>query len=418
VAAPWLATWRPVPPDRLAASVLRVTSSADSGPGSLREAIFAADRADGRTRIVVAVPSIVLAAGLPPLVNPSGIVLEAEQSFVELTGPRVAGPLLDVASPRTMLSGFRIVGAPAGVVVRAPGATLRNLTIVDGETGVLVGEGADQITIEASVFARNRIGVHVSAPSGRVSLRGNRFDDHRLAGIWAVAAQAGAPEAPQIVSLNNRYRDNANGLVAVNVVAHIERDVFDGHRDAAVHVSGARAVIRGNTIRGGRRFGVYAERLSSGVITGNEIARNCAGGLMVRNVRNTEVLTNQLYQNGFGIVLMEGGSISPNTVAGNLITDHVEDGLVLIASSPLVRRNRLLRNRRAGLRLSSLVAASGETQTPQPLLSENVLSGNGYDDPLRDQYVNVSPPAATAAADCGWRLGAMPPRLAQNLETH
>src|SRR5258706_426682 len=121
IGASWLEQWRPLPPDRLASITIRVTSEADEGPGSLREAILAADRATRRTRIVVDVPTITLAATLPPLVNPHGVVLEAREGRVELNGTHIAGPILDIAAAGTIVSGFRIVGGGAGLVVRAPG---------------------------------------------------------------------------------------------------------------------------------------------------------------------------------------------------------------------------------------------------------------------------------------------------------
>src|SRR5262245_14514770 len=73
--------WRPLPPERLATRLFRVTTAADSGPGSLRDAVFAADKVTGRARILIEVPRVVLETPLPPLVNPFGVVLEG--------GPRV-----------------------------------------------------------------------------------------------------------------------------------------------------------------------------------------------------------------------------------------------------------------------------------------------------------------------------------------
>ena len=48
VAAPWLERFRPISMGEQATYEFHVTSSADIGTGSLREAIFLADRADGR----------------------------------------------------------------------------------------------------------------------------------------------------------------------------------------------------------------------------------------------------------------------------------------------------------------------------------------------------------------------------------
>src|SRR5687767_4119052 len=51
----WLATRRPFSAEWSSARDLQVTTSADRGPGSLREAIFAAHASTQRSRIVVQV---------------------------------------------------------------------------------------------------------------------------------------------------------------------------------------------------------------------------------------------------------------------------------------------------------------------------------------------------------------------------
>jgi len=171
-------------------------------------------------------------------------------------------------------------------------------------------------------------------------------------------------------------------------------------------VSGGRATIINNQILAGHGFGIYAERLQSGYISRNEIARNCNGGMLSRDSGNTQVIANDVYRNGYGVVLMEGLALSPNTVANNLIADHIGDGILLIGSSPIVTGNRVLRNRLSGFRLSSLTLGSEATRVPAPLLAENVVQDNGLDELQRDRYVSDAPTTPAAAADCTWRLGA------------
>jgi hypothetical protein len=172
-----------------------------------------------------------------------------------------------------------------------------------------------------------------------------------------------------------------------------------------VHLSGGRAVVSDNTILAVRGFGIYAERLDSGLISRNEIARSCNGAMLLRDAGNMQIVGNQLYQNAYGVVLLGGSARSPNTVVDNLITDHFGDGVLLIGSSPIVNRNSVLRNRHAGLRLSSLTLPSGVTLIPAPLLTANVLSGNGLDEPQRDQYVDEATTTSSASVDCAWRQG-------------
>ena len=409
----WLEDWRPASPDRLASFTFTVTSSQDGGPGSLREAILAADRAPKRARITIAVPRISLTTGLPPLVNPEGVVIESPAG-TEIDGTQLTGPVVDIAAPGSLVSGLQLTRGGAGIVVRAAGVTIRSLSIRGSETGVLIGEGSDDVRIEASAFTSNGIGVHVVAPEGRTLLHNGHFTAQRLAAIWAVAAVAPSPSAPQIHIADSEFLEDAMGLVAINVASRLERNAFQHQRSAAVHASGGRTFIVGNRIQSGRGFGIYAERLQSGHISGNEIARNCSGGMMLRDVGNTEVLANEVYQNGYGLVVMEGPLVSPNNVTNNLIADQIGDGLLLIGASPIVSRNQILRNRKAGLRFSSLRGQSGSTRTSRPLLTDNIVRQNGRDDTQVDQFANDPPAASAQASDCSWRLG--PPVIPTTLQ--
>jgi nitrous oxidase accessory protein NosD len=404
VASPWLKGWRLALSDAEQRLIL-VTTDADDGLGSLRSAILTADKSDQPRRILVMVPRVSLVAPLPPLVNPHGIVLDARHEGTELDASRVAGAALDIASPHTIVQGFRIVKAQAAIVVRASRVTLRGVTIEDSDTGILVGEHAEETTIDRSVFRRNRVGVQATG-TGKTIIANNRFEDQRGSALWAVAPQTAAG-LPELSIHDNRFTNDESGLVLVNRPATIEDNTFEGVHDTAVFASGGRALIRANHIRSGHGFGVMLDRAASSVVYRNEIAHNCSGGVMVREGRNTEVVSNDLYRNGFGIVMFEGPKISPNTVADNLVADHVGDGLVLIASSPLVRRNRLFKNAHAGVRLAALVRRDGEYRDADPLLEGNILRGNGRDEPFRDDYIADSDAIKTAATECPWRVAAV-----------
>jgi nitrous oxidase accessory protein NosD len=404
VASPWLKNWR-MALSGAEQRLILVTTEADDGLGSLRSAILTADRSDQARRILVMVPRVALAAPLPPLVNPYGIILDARHDGTELDASRVAGAALDIASPHTTVHGFRIVKAQAAVVVRASRVTLRGVTIEDSDTGVLIGDHAEETTIDGSVFRRNRVGVQAMG-LGKTVIGNSRFENQRGSALWAVAPQTAAG-LPELSIHDNRFLNDAGGLVLVNRPATVEENTFEGLRDAAVFASGGRAVIRANHIRSGHGFGVLLDRASSSVVYRNEIAHNCSGGVMVREARNTEVVSNDLYRNGFGIIVLEGPKISPNTVADNLIADHAGDGLLLIASSPLVRRNRLFQNAHAGVRLAALVRRDGEYRDADPLLEGNVLRGNGRDEPFRDDYIANEDAIKTTSTECSWRVAAV-----------
>jgi Right handed beta helix region len=406
VATPWLARWRVTMSDLAVPQVILVTNGDDTGLGSLRSAILTADKSDHPGRILVMVPRVSLRSPLPPLVNPYGIRLEARHGGAVIDGGNLAGATIDVAAPHTTIQGVHIINAQAAVVVRAARVTLRSVTVEDSDTGVLVGDDADDTSVEQSVFRRNRVGIHAMG-LGRTVVSHSRFENHRGSAVWAVAPESAAG-LPDLSVSDSRFTNDASGLVLVNRPSSVELNVFEGVRDTAVFASGTRAVIRANQIRSGRGFGVLLDRASSSLVYRNEIAHNCSGGVMVRDTRNTEVVSNELYRNGFGIVMLEGAQISPNTVADNLVTDHASDGLLLIASSPMVRRNRLLQNAHAGVRLAALIRHGAPARNAEPLLEGNVFRGNGTNEPYRDEYVaDTKRFTGSGDGDCAWRLAAV-----------
>jgi len=63
-----------------------------------------------------------------------------------------------------------------------------------------------------------------------------------------------------------------------------------------------------------------------------------------------------------------------------------EDGLYVVGGAPVLRGNRALRNRGAGLRVLDYVPLRGPRVTGDPLLQDNVFQENGSDAPIRGEY--------------------------------
>ena len=396
----WLGAWRSRVIEPSTQLALIVTTGTDDGPGSLRQAILDADRADGAVRITIQVRRIVLESPLPPLVNPKGVFVTAPAE-TELDASRIKGAALDVASPHTTLHRLRITKAQTAVVVRAANVTFDEVRIEDAGVGVLAGAGADGVTVDGSAFRGNRIGIQ-NADGGRTRITASRFQDHKTAGVWAVANRAAAG-GTEVVVLDSRFVNDAIGIILAKRVSRVELNEFDGIHDVAVLASDGRIVARGNRIRSGRGSGLLLERVTGSLIDRNEIAHNCASGLTVRHAATTEVTANELYTNGIGIVILEGNTRTPNTISDNLVMNNQQDGLLLLGSSPLVRQNRLLDNRHAGLRVSQLLR-NGSRLAASPRLDRNLLRGNGQDDPIRDSFdASPRPAKAKRPVDCAWR---------------
>ena len=383
-----------------------VTSGADEGPGSLRAAIFDADRAQSGARIVVDVPAVTLSTPLPPIVNPHGIALESRGTTAQINGGLVTGALIDIAAPNSAVSNLRIVGGRVGVIVRAARVTLDRLTVQKTDVGVFIGANASDVRVEQTWLLSNRLGLQISESDGLTTVRNSRFENNTEAGLWATSVGPTAANG-RLALLDNRFREGARGIVLVGLRAEIEGNSFEELNGDAIHATEARVIVKGNTIRAGFGFGVYLQRAEAGRIEGNDIARNCAGGIMVRDATNAQVERNQIYQNGHGIVVMEGAAATPNAIVDNLVADDFGDGVVLIGATAVVAGNHVLRNRQAGIRFSSLHDGRGRENPGKLFLDRNTVTGNGRDeehDVFRLQS-DERPEALASAEDCGWRQG-------------
>jgi Right handed beta helix region len=383
-----LAERRPAPVEFSAAVEFLVTSPKDGGPGSLREAIFAADQAQTRARVRILVRRVVLETALPPLINPKGIVIEAPDPGTELDAralPEEA--VLDLAAPRSVVSGLRIRGAAgSGILVRARGTRLTRVGLLDCGTGVQLAEGIDDVVVEESSFDENGTGLRVAAGVSGVSVNRNVFRKHDQAGVWAVApAPPLEGTTASLVLRQNQFEDDRVSVVLINVVGQVEANRFARPGEAAVYLSGP-GLVRRNRIQAGSRVGVYVDAADGALIEENELDHNVAVGVLLRQGHRAGVLRNRVYENGYGIVVVFGDRKGPNVIAENLVLSQREDGLYVVGGSPVLRGNRALGNRGAGLRVLDYVPLRGPRITGDPLLQDNVLRENGSDSPVRGEY--------------------------------
>jgi parallel beta-helix repeat protein len=384
----WLAERRPLPPELKGGSAFVVTSSADDGPGSLRNALFAADRSPTRARVEVRTNRIVLATPLPPLVNPQGMVVDAPGAGCDIDARAIAtGPVLDLAAPHCLVRGVRIRGAAGqGILVRSPGARLRNVGLSDCGDGVYLADGVDDLEVEDSTFTANATGIHLPAGAAAVLVRNNVFRKHEQAGVWAVAPGPSlAPARGDVTLRANRFEGDRIAVVLIHVPARVEGNTFLGSTEAAVYLTGG-GVIRGNRIHEGIGLGILADLTEEAVIEDNELSQNVAVGIMLRDSRSTLVQRNKVHGNGYGIVTVLGDRGRPVVLADNQVLSQLHDGLYVLAGAPLLRGNQALRNRGAGLRVLDLIPLTGPRVTAAPQLQDNVMSGNGQDIPVRDEY--------------------------------
>jgi parallel beta-helix repeat protein len=385
----WLDDRRPPAAENRVASEIVVSSAEDRGEGSLREAIFAADSAEGRVRIALRTPRIRLRSPLPPLANPHGILLQGDANGTELdlsgVGPAAA---IEVRGDHTEIAGVSFTGAPGQAIqVAARGFRLTGGLIAACDEGVRTTEGAQAMTIENMRFQGNGSGIRIDMARADMVIRDNQFAGHKEAAVWVVqAADARADPAAAVTIVSNRFKGDRLSVVAANAPVTVEKNEFLGNREAAMLVLGSGARVRENQVRDGEGIGVIVQGASRTLVEANEISRNRALGVLVRASGGATVRGNRLYGNGYGMAFVLGDSSNPVTVSDNAVLNQRYDGIVVIGDSPVVQRNRTLHNGAAGVRVLDVSSRSAATVLAVPFLEGNTMAGNLLNEVVRGDY--------------------------------
>ncbi|HET9447137.1 MAG TPA: right-handed parallel beta-helix repeat-containing protein [Steroidobacteraceae bacterium] len=371
----WYESQQKAPSQAGDTATIAVTSGADRGAGTLREALFIAAAAKGPSTISLRVPTITLASALPPIVA-QGVRVVAVKAPVGIDASALpSGPVLDVASPNVSIQGVDIRNCKgSAVLLRAAKFRLEAATIQACDVGVDVADNASEVLLERNRFVSNRVGVRFSSSNQNASVVKNEFAGHRDAGVWAVR---GAPDArTDPVSIrDNRFTSERIGVLAANVTLAIERNDFLNAREAAMQVMGAGAVIRGNRISGGAAMGIVAENARGTVIEANEIDGVTAYGVMLKSSADALVQRNRVHNSGYGLAFVLGGS--PSTALDNTIIEPKFNGIDVIGDSPVLRNNTVVRPRALALKTQDFKAPDGSTVRSQPFLEGNNFDARG-----------------------------------------
>lgn len=357
-------------------AAINVTNADDRGPGSLREALFIAAAADGEVTISVRVPKITLATPLPPLVNSRGVRLIAAEPGTEIDASALpTGAVIDVASANATIEGLRIRnGKAAGILLRAGNFRLQSTTIESCDVGVDVAENASQVLIERNHFANNRVGVRFGASNRNTSVVKNEFSEHRDAGIWAVRGEPDSSGAA-ISIRENRFTKEHIGILAANVLVAVERNELLDTSEAAMHLMGTGAVVRGNRVSGGAAMGIIAENSRGAVIEGNELDGLEAYGIMLKGSADALLRGNRVHNSGYGLAFVVGSS--PSTAIDNTIIEPKFNGIDVIGDSPILRGNHVVRPRSLALKVIDFEPRDGEKVRSQPFLEGNNFDAGG-----------------------------------------
>jgi parallel beta-helix repeat protein len=352
--------------------LVHVTNAGDRGPGTLREALFIVAAATGPTSISIEVPNIRLETALPAFVNGNGVRLVGQASGAQIDAQALnSGPVLDISGPNTSIEGITIKNCPAAaILVRAVHFRLSLSTIDSCDVGVEVAENASDTLLERNHFVKSRLGVRFGASGHNSAVVNNEFTDDKDSGLWAVRS---APDShDDVIGIHdNKFTEDGTGIVAGNVPVVVERNDFINDHEAAVHLVGAGAVIRGNRIAGGASMGIVAENVRGAIIDDNELEGLTAYGVMIRGSSNTLVRSNRLHNCGYGLAFVLGDAKSVSTAVDNTIIEPKFNGIDVIGDSPILRRNQVLRAHAYALHVEDFQPPNGQKVQSQPFLDNN-----------------------------------------------
>jgi parallel beta-helix repeat protein len=374
----WYEAKRSMPDQSTSSVAVNVTNGGDRGPGTLREALFIVAAADGRATISIQVRRIAVETALPPIVNAHGVSIVARESGAEIDARALKGTtVLDVAGANTSIEGLLIRNCSgAGILLRAVHFRLQSSAIESCDVGVEVAENASDVLLERNRFTNNRVGVRFAASARNTSVVKNEFSGNKDAGLWAVRS-APDPRGAAISVRDNRFSDERTGMVVGNVSILVERNELMNAREAAVHVVGAGAVVRGNHISGGSSMGIVAENARGAIIDSNEVEGLAAYGIMVRGSSNTLVRGNRLHNCGYGMAFVLGDAHNPSTAVDNTVIEPKFNGIDVVGDSPILRRNHVLRPHAVALHVEDFQPPRGEKVLAKPFLDNNAFDTAG-----------------------------------------
>ncbi|MBM4001355.1 MAG: hypothetical protein FJ297_17780 [Planctomycetes bacterium] len=310
---------------------LLVTTTSDSGAGSLRQAILDANTIPGEQRILFTIP------GLGPyLIQPTS-ALPSITDRVTIDGH--AFPDL-LGAPNVEIRGLLAGGAADGLHVAA-GADYSSVS------GLIINQfGDDGIVVDAAnvTIAGNRIGTDAAGSSDA----GNGGDGLDLAStahsstVFGNVLSGNSNAGIRIASDDNHLYNNTIGLDAMRTAAIGNFRGIEIVSGASYNLIGGATAPSANVVSGNANDGIFLNGVgtSNNRIFGNKIGTNGTGLAAIANAASGVAVTagasgntigtdgdglddaaesNQISGNGTFGVWIHGSATTGNTVAGNRI---------------------------------------------------------------------------------------------------
>jgi parallel beta-helix repeat protein len=392
------------------AAVILVTNTADSGAGSLRDAMNFASANCGTDPS----PSIEfnLGAGGPFVISPSSPL---PQMFCGATAfnPTINGYTQAGASANTAAAGFN---ANLRVILDGSNVSYGGFCGIQFDTpfygGKLTVKG-----LKIQDFAASYGGGH--GVCGAVDLFGNILSNN--AGYGAYMYSGGNVVGGPAAADRNVFVGNGEGGISVSSSGNTVENNFVGTMNGSsanpntvgVYVGGASSVVTGNVISGNSDAGVsiygdYGGTVISGNFIGTNSSGNAAlgnggGGIVIEDSANLSITGNLIGGNGVAgiaynnssdltisgnyIGVNSGGTVIKNTIGidafcggytnidDNVISSNQTAGVQMSGTwGNNVRNNTIAANGTTGVRIDE-----GSCFGERSYLSDNTISNNGGD---------------------------------------
>ncbi len=334
----------------LAQTILTVTTNADSGAGSLRQAINDGNTDSPPVTINFAIPpfdgtvqTILLQTNLPPITNLLAINGFSESGSSPGTSPGTLmnNPVLLIALDGSLLGAGTATGLTFTVAGSVQGLTIQNFNGV----GVSV---TNSVTISENVISNSSIGVSCGDTN---SLTGNFLVLNGTAiQLWGSSNTCTANvvtnnlnDGLDVFGGNNSVIGNlisansSNGVDVASSTNTLANNIISTNSAAGIVIAGDNNSLSNDTISTNGADGVdilgSSNSLANSTISANlNVGVNVGAFPGITNYNNSlSGLT--LSANGAGGLLLAGGT---NTLAGSTISSNTGDGVVVSGSANVI----------------------------------------------------------------------------------
>jgi len=349
-------------------AVIVVTTTADSGAGSLRDAITTANGTPAADTINFNIPgsgvhTIQPATGLPTISNPVTIDGTTESDYVPGGAPRIE---LDGSSAPSAV----------GLSVSAPNTTIRGLTVNRfGGTGISVGAAASTTTIEANYVGLDATGTLAAGNGNGISV----FSSNNTIG-------GSTANERNVVSGNSSGSAIVLGGGSNTVQGNYVGTTADGLSSLG-NLDGLGVISNGNTIGGpnpGEGNVLSGSITPSGAGAGVSFSSSAASNTVEGNLIGTDKNGSVAIPNSRRGIYVGSDAGANNVIRGNVVSGNAGDGIDLFGNSVTVHGNLVgttaagtaaLANTGFGIATSG--AGSGNVIGGTTATAGNVISGNG-----------------------------------------